>query len=201
MFDGASNVQLVGELLKDHYPNISVMREVEHVISSKNEALHQMITDHKKVYNLFGPIIYHRPHSIFKSKYYGFHNRNIGLFSGNVTRMDGYFVGIHRYINVIKSTYFHCLFCRIQHYVPQLKTVLSSIIHQDNKSWEKIYIISNFIFPDLCVPRLVDSNKARIDKAFYYYIITKISIIKSLFVIFNKDLSLVSISSSQKVWS
>ena len=30
MFDGASNVQLDGELLKIHYPNISVMCGVEH---------------------------------------------------------------------------------------------------------------------------------------------------------------------------
>ena len=33
MFDGALNVQLDGELLKIHYPNISVMREVEHTVS------------------------------------------------------------------------------------------------------------------------------------------------------------------------
>ena len=33
MFDGASNVQLVGELLKIHYPKITVMRGVEHTVS------------------------------------------------------------------------------------------------------------------------------------------------------------------------
>ena len=68
MFDGASNVQLIGELLKNHYPNISVMPEVEHIVSSKIPAVNQMITSHKKVYNLFGTSIYHRPHNIFKSK-------------------------------------------------------------------------------------------------------------------------------------
>ena len=41
------------------------------------------------MYNLFGPIIYHKPHYIFKSKYFEFHNQNIGPLSINDTRMAG----------------------------------------------------------------------------------------------------------------
>ena len=33
MFDGASNVKLAGELLQIRYPNITVMRGVEHTVS------------------------------------------------------------------------------------------------------------------------------------------------------------------------
>ena len=33
MFDGDSNVQLGGKLLKVHYPNLTVMRGVEHTVS------------------------------------------------------------------------------------------------------------------------------------------------------------------------
>ena len=33
MFDGASNVQFFGELLKIKYPKVSVMRGVEHTVS------------------------------------------------------------------------------------------------------------------------------------------------------------------------
>ena len=33
MFDGSSNFQLAGELLKIHYPKISVMRGVEHTVT------------------------------------------------------------------------------------------------------------------------------------------------------------------------
>ena len=33
MFDGALNIQLAGELLKMHYPKISVMHGVEHTVS------------------------------------------------------------------------------------------------------------------------------------------------------------------------
>ena len=36
MFDGASNVQLVGLLLKVHYPKLTVMRGVKHTLSFFN---------------------------------------------------------------------------------------------------------------------------------------------------------------------
>ena len=74
MFDGASNVQLAGELSIIHYPKFSVMRGFEHTVSlflndvSKTPVVNQMITDHKAIYNLFGSGIYFKPHSTFKSK-------------------------------------------------------------------------------------------------------------------------------------
>ena len=109
MFDGASNVQLAGELLQIRYPNITVMRGVEHTVSlffndvSKIPVVNQMITAHKAKYNLFGSGIYHKPHSIFKSELNEFHNKNIGLFSRNDTRMAGYFIGMHRDLRMRKS--------------------------------------------------------------------------------------------------
>ena len=93
MFDGASNVQRGGKLLKVHYTKLTVMRGVEQTVSlffndvSKIPIVNQMISAHKMIYNIFGYGIYHKPHSIFKSKFQYFHNRNIGLFSGNETRM------------------------------------------------------------------------------------------------------------------
>ena len=83
MFYGASNVQLAGELLKIHYPNILVMRGVEHTVSlffndvSKIPVVNQMSKSHEEIYNLFGSSIYHKLHSIFKSKSYEFHNKNV----------------------------------------------------------------------------------------------------------------------------
>ena len=100
MFDVASNAQLAGELLKIYFPNISVMRGVEHTVSlffndvSKIPVVNQIITAHKEIYNLFGSGIYHKPHFVFKSKSYESHNRNIRLFSENDTRMAGYFIGM-----------------------------------------------------------------------------------------------------------
>ena len=74
MFDGVLNVQHAVELLKIHYPKITVMPGVEHTVAlffndvCKIPVLNQMITAHKAIYNLFGSGIYHKPHSIFKSK-------------------------------------------------------------------------------------------------------------------------------------
>ena len=72
MFDIASNVQLGGEILKIHFPNILVMRGFEHTISlffnevSKVLVVNQIITAHKAIYNLFGCGLYHKPCYIFK---------------------------------------------------------------------------------------------------------------------------------------
>ena len=72
MFDGASNVQLAGELLQILYPKITVMRGVEDTVSLffnyvyKIPVVNQMVTDHKAIYNLFGSGIYHKPHFILK---------------------------------------------------------------------------------------------------------------------------------------
>ena len=55
VFDGASNVQLDGGLLKIHYQKVSVMRGVEHTVSlffkdfSKVPVVNEMITDHKEI--------------------------------------------------------------------------------------------------------------------------------------------------------
>ena len=61
-----------------------------------------MISAHKMIYNIFGSGIYHKPHSIFKSKYQDFDKRNIGLLIGNETRMAGYFMGMHRDMRIRK---------------------------------------------------------------------------------------------------
>ena len=108
MFDGASNVQLTRRILKGHYPKLTVIRGVEHTVSlffndvSNKPILNQMISSHMMLYNIFGCGIFNKPHSIFKPKYEEFHNRNIGLFSGNQTRMDGYLMGIHRDLRMQK---------------------------------------------------------------------------------------------------
>ena len=108
MFDGASNVQLSRRILKVHDPKLIVMRDVEHTVSlffndvSKIPILNQMISAHKMIYNIFGSGIYHKPHSIFKYKFQKFHNINIGLFSVNETRMDGYFMGMYRNLRTRK---------------------------------------------------------------------------------------------------
>ena len=65
MFDGASNVQLFGELLKIHYSKITVMRGVEHTVSLflndvyKIPVVNQMISAHNACHNFQSPTIEH----------------------------------------------------------------------------------------------------------------------------------------------
>ena len=103
IFGGALNVQLVGRILKVNYPNLTFIRGVEDTVSLffndvSKIPIDQMIYSHKMIYNIFGSCIYRKPHSIFKYKYQEFHNRKIGLFSENETRMAGYFMEMHRYL-------------------------------------------------------------------------------------------------------
>ena len=92
MFYGASNLQPGGKLLKVHYPKLTVMRGVEHTVSllfngvPKIPIVNKMFPAHKVIYNIFGSGIYHKPHSIFKSKSKDFQKKNIDIFSGNETQ-------------------------------------------------------------------------------------------------------------------
>ena len=109
MLDGASNAQLEGRLVKEHYPKLTVIRVVEHTVSlffndvSKIPILHQMISAHNMIYNIFCSGIYHKPRYILKTKSQEFHNTKNDIFSGNNTRISGYFMGMNRYLRMPKQ--------------------------------------------------------------------------------------------------
>ena len=138
-----------------------------------------MVTYYKAIYNLFGSSIYHKPHYIFKSKESEFHNRNISLFSGNDTRMAGYFIGIHRYMRMRKSLFATVSSTELNNM--SLNSKLSKVVLyiQDDKSREGIYVIFKLIFPRILVLCIEDSNKSGMEKVLYYYRMTRISITKS----------------------
>ena len=192
MFDGASNVQLAGELLKNRYPKVSVMRGVEHAVSLffndvyKIPVVNQMITAYKAIYNLFGSGIYHKHHSIFKSESYEFHNCNIDLYSGNDSRMDVYSIGMHIYLCMRKALL--ATVSSDEFNTMSLNSKLSKVVLyiRDNKYWERIYVLLRLIFPCLWVLSLSVSKKSGMYKVFHYSIMTKISIIKSSYDIDNK---------------
>ena len=172
--DGSSNLQLVGRLFG-----------VEHTVSffndvSKIPIVNQMVSSQKMIYNIFGSGIYHKPHSIYKPISQEFHNRNIGLFSGNETRMAGYFMGMHRYFfmrRVIQAIISSAEFISIITSNKFTKAVRQ--IH-DNNSWERCYVILKIIFPCIRVIRLADSNITGMDKVYYYSRMTKRCIEKKI---------------------
>ena len=88
---------------------------------------------------------------MFKSKSYAFHNRNIGIFSGNDTRMAGYFIGIHRYLRMRKA-----LLAKVssdEFNTMALHSKLSKVISyiKDKKAWERIYVLLKILSPCLRV--------------------------------------------------
>ena len=64
-----------------------------------------MIQAHKTINNFFGSGMFHYLHYIFKSKSYGFPNRNIVLFSVNDTRMGGIYGNAQRFVHEKISSY------------------------------------------------------------------------------------------------
>ena len=102
--------------------------------------------------------------------------------------MAVYFIGMHRDLRMrkvllatVSSSGFNTM---------ALKSKLSKVVSyiQDNKSWERIYVLLKILFPCLQVLHLADNNKAGMDKLFYYARMTKISIIKLSYDLDNKEL-------------
>ena len=206
MFDVASNVQLAGRPLKVHYPKLKVVCGVENTVSlffndvSKIPIVNQIISSHKMIYNIFGYDMYHKPHSIFKSKSQEFHNRNIGIFSGNKIRMYGYFMIMHRDLRMRKVLQATILFAEfISIHTNNKFTKAVRYIHE-NKSWERWYVLLKILFPCVRVLRLADINLAGMNKVYHYLRMTKQCIVKIISDIDYQRL-FPDISSPSNIWN
>ena len=75
-----------------------------------------------------------------------------------------------------------------------LNSTLSKVVSyiQDNKAWGRIYVLLKIIVPCIWFLSLSESNKSGMDKVFYYTRMTKMSVIKSLSDLDNKELLPVS---------
>ena len=115
--------------------------------------------------------------------------------------MDDYFIGMHIYLCMRKALILTTVYSA-KFNTMSLNSTLSKVVSyiQDNKAWGRIYVLLKIFFPCIWVIHISDSNKSGMDKLFYYVRMTKISIIKSLSDLDNKELLPVSISSSFKVW-
>ena len=104
MFDGTSNFQISVDLLKLQNPKLTVMHGVEHTISlffnyvSKIFITNKLFTAYKE-FLFFCSGIYHKSWSPLIELYRDFQKINIGSFSGNDSIMDGYLIGMHRYMH------------------------------------------------------------------------------------------------------
>ena len=115
--------------------------------------------------------------------------------------MAGYFIENHRDLRTRKSLLIKISSAEFN--TMSLNSNFSKVVShiQDNKSWEWIYVLLKIISLCLWVFLLADSNKAMMDKVFYYSRMTKISIIKSSYDLDNNEVLSISKSSYLKVWS
>ena len=113
--------------------------------------------------------------------------------------MAGYFIGMHRDLRMRKALL--ATVSSAEFVTMTLNSKLSKVVSyiQDKQSWERIYVLLKILFPCLRTFRLADSNKAGMDKVFYYSRMTKISIVKSSNDLDNKALFPISRSSSQTI--
>ena len=102
--------------------------------------------------------------------------------------MAGYFIGMHRDLSIRKALL--STFSSAEFNIMALNSKLSKVVSyiQYNTSWDRIYALLKIIFHCIRVLRLADINKAGIDKVFYYAIMTKIFIFKSLSYLDKKEL-------------
>ena len=133
------------------------------------------------IYNIFGSGIYHKPHSIFKSKYQKFHYGNVGIFGGNETIMAGYFIGMHRYLQmrkVLQATISYAEFLSIPTTTKFTKAVKYT---HDDKSWERCYVLLKILSTCLIVLLLEENNRAGIEIFYYFSRMTQKYIEKTIY--------------------
>ena len=140
-----------------------------------------MISAHNNIYIYFGSGIYHKPHSIFKSKYQKFHYGNVGIFGGNETIIAGHFMRMHRYLRIRK--FLQATISSIEFIsIPTNNKFTEAVMYiHDNKSWERCYVLLKILFTCLIVLRLEENNRAGIEIFYYYSRMTQKYIEKTIY--------------------
>jgi len=189
-FDGASNVQKGGRILEAKYPRISVLHGVEHVVSlffsdvARIPQVHLLIAKQKRRYNTFGSGAIHGAHAIFSTQAKIFNNgKQLGLCRASDTRMAGYFMAMHRDLRLrkaLESTVASAAFATLtlKPFAHKAVDDVKSALH-----WRQMYYLLRVLFPSLCLLRLADSNRAGMDKVYYYTQKTRAAIERSIDVL------------------
>jgi hypothetical protein len=178
-FDGAGDVQKAGRILAAINPRITVLHGAEHVVSlfckdvAKLTPIKVVILKYKFLYRVFGSGSMHRPYAVFTKCAKEFNKgRKIGLLRPADTRMAGYFIALHRLLRLQKPLEAAHLSHEWDSYQfptksKQQKEAITAIV-TDPVFWHEVSTIVIGMFPVLKCLRLADSNKAGMDKLYYY---------------------------------
>ena len=186
MFDGGSNFQKAGRLMKIQYPRLNVIHGCEHVLDLyfkdivKIPEIDRLIKMYRLVNNMFGGRR-HRPHSIFKRHTKEILGKEMGLLQVAGTRMAGYYYAMLRAHqlkvplrrSVEDKNFLSCnLSGQNQQITKKLKTEVIRII-ENNYFFDAIKILVKALFPVVKCLRLSDCNKPGMDKIYYFLRETK----------------------------
>ena len=176
LFDGASNVQNAGLILKAYNPRITVGHGAEHVVSLFFSDVYRKVSDFKKlsdfakkVRNIFGAVR-HSPSAMFKN-YSRLHNKGIalGFIKPSECRMAGEHIALLRLLrlkNALQATITSKEFMDLKVFHSVTQILLNP------EFWKYLYVMCRALYAPMRVLRLADQKSAAMDKLYYYVLQT-----------------------------
>jgi len=175
-FDGASNVQNAGEILRAFNPRITVGHGAEHVVSLFFSDVYTKVRDFKilavfaeRVRNIFGSVR-HAPSAMFK-KHTRQHNNGVhlGFIKPSECRMAGKHIAILRLLrlkNALLSTINSKEFIELRAF----QSVCQVLMNPD--FWKWTFVMCRALYAPMRVLRLADQQTPAMDKLHYYVLQT-----------------------------
>ena len=174
-FDGASNVQLAGQILAEHFPRMTCLKGVEHCVAllftdlAKIDVVKDTIFRHNRMYQVFSSGVFHASHAIFRRQSKSFNNgREVGLLRATTVRMAGYFYAMMRALRCrdsLRATVTHSQWAKRS---KKKKEVRAGNDVMDDTIWKRMYVLCKVVLPALLLLRIADRNSPGMDMLKYY---------------------------------
>jgi hypothetical protein len=170
-FDGASNVQNAGEILRAFNPRITVEHGAEHVVSlffadiyTKVQSFMFLSAFAKRLHKNFGAVR-HSPLAMFK-KYSRQHNHGVhlGFIKPSECRMAGEHIAILRLLR-LKNALLATIYSKEFKDLRVFDSVCQVLMNPD--FWKWTFVICRALYAPMQVLRLADQKSAAMDKLNY----------------------------------
>jgi hypothetical protein len=175
-FDGASNVQNAGEILRAFNPRITVGHGADHVVSlffadvyTKVQSFMLLSAFAKKLCNIFGAVR-HSLSAMFK-KYSRQHNHGVhlGFIKPSECRMAGEHIAILRLLR-LKNALLASIHSKEFKDLRVFDSVCQVLMNPD--FWKWTFVMCRALYAPMRVLRLADQKSAAMDKLNYYVLQT-----------------------------
>lgn len=186
-FDGGSNFQLAGKIIEAHFPRLTVVHGLEHVLSlvfediAKIPVVKQLTLQVRRLYRTFGSGSNHKPHAFFinQSK---LHNKGriVCLLRAAETRFASFFYAMHRAVRckkALEATVHSAAWSDMKRVKAFILRAAKDV--DDKLFWKRLFVLLHALYPLLKLLRRADSNEPNMDKICYYLNQTRLHLIKS----------------------